>query len=122
MDHVKNSGAMTMPVRVSIGIATALLSVLALGCGIVFLFSCLMFDNPSATESLTTWNFAFSHMIFVFAYGSALPGAAGAVFKGRRDEARSWLIRISAGLGWLVLAYGILIFGCHGRFVCALLN
>jgi hypothetical protein len=117
-----NTDPVAMPQRIAIGIATMLLGALALACAFVFAMSFLMFDNPSAENSITTWNLALAHPVFVLAYLFALPCGIEAAFMGKRNQARLFLIAVSAGIGWLVLAWGIVIFVCHGRFVCAVIN
>jgi hypothetical protein len=118
--------AVAMPMstfaRAMIGVTALLLGAAAAACGVASLFSFFMFDAPGSENSVTTLNFALAHPVFVMAYLFSLPFAMRAVFGGERAQARRWIVVQAAAAVWLAQAYAILIFGCHGRFVCTLLN
>jgi hypothetical protein len=108
--------------RATIGMTVLLLGAAAAACGMATLFSFFMFDAPGSESSVTTLNFALAHPVFVMAYLFSLPLAMRAMFGGERAQARRWIVVQAAAAVWLAQAYGIFIFGCHGRFVCNVLN
>ncbi len=92
-------------------------------CALVVAFlafmSFLLFDNPAASRSILTWNFAASLFVYLFVYKLSISKCSDA----RRDSAPDgtllrWALLPLGGIVWILVAYLMLELVCHGKFSC----
>jgi hypothetical protein len=114
----KDKGPLSGMARFAVAAATMAFGALALCCMFITVLSPLMFDNPAAADSWTTWFFDLAHPFYVLVFMHSFSPAFRAARTGSRAAARTWLVRQAMGIGCLLLAYAVLLFGCHGSFVC----
>lgn len=96
-----------------------LFGILALASVFVALMSFLMFDNPAASRSIITWNFAASFFVYPYIYRISIARCSEA----RRNSSPEktlvgWALFPFAGIAWILIAYLMLEYICHGKFGC----
>lgn len=97
----------------------AIFGVLALVSSYAAFMSFLVFDDPAASRSAITWNFAVSFFVFPYIYFISLKRCSVARRKSSSNKILlTWALFPVAGIAWILVAYWLLTYVCHGNFGC----